>query len=248
MIINEAAGYVGRVKDLLTAATSAEVQNLDKRIAVLPVGSFEQHGRFHPLITDTVIACAIAKRIADDYSLFLLPPITFSCSHEHTAFAGTVSISASTLMAVISDLASSLRASGIDKLVLVNGHGGNYVLQNIVQEGNTRGPQMTLFPSPIDWNAARTESEMQTNGHEDMHAGELGTSILLQVAPDLLRPGYDTADWRADDRPFLLVSGMQEYTESGVIGFPSLGTAQKGARALASLSDSFKGHLQRLTA
>lgn len=77
---------------------------------------------------------------------------------------------------------------------------------------------------------------------------ELETSILLQVAPDLLRPGYDTADWRADDRPFLLVSGMQEYTESGVIGFPSLGTAQKGARALASLSDSFKGHLQRLTA
>ncbi|MFE3195034.1 creatininase family protein [Nocardia sp. NPDC059240] len=234
------------MKDLLTTATSAEVQDLDTRIAVLPVGSFEQHGRFHPLTTDTVVACAIAKRIADDYSLFLLPPITFSCSHEHTAFAGTVSISASTLMVVIADIAHSLRKSGVDKLVLVNGHGGNYVLQNVVQEANAQGPRMTLFPGPMDWHAARTESDMQTNAHEDMHAGELETSILLHVAPHLLRPGYDTADWRADDRPFLLLSGMQEYTESGVIGFPSLGTAEKGERALASLSDSFKSHLERL--
>lgn len=236
------------MEDLLTPATSDEVRNLATRIAVLPVGSFEQHGSFHPLVTDTVIACAIARRIADDYRLVLLPPITFSCSHEHAAFAGTVSISASTLVAVIHDVAESLRRSGIDKLVIVNGHGGNYVLQNVVQEANIQGPRMTLFPGRGDWDTARADAGMQTNSHEDMHAGELETSILLHSTPELLRPGYDTADWRADDRPFLLVSGMQEYTESGVIGFPSLGTAEKGERALASLSGTFKDHLQRLSA
>ncbi|UFS99114.1 creatininase family protein [Nocardia huaxiensis] len=235
------------MKDLLTTATSTEVQSLSTRIAVLPVGSFEQHGGFHPLITDTVIASAIADRIAGDYSLFLLPPITFSCSHEHTAFAGTVSISASTLIAMIQDIANSLTASGVDKLVIVNGHGGNYVLQNVVQEANAGNPTMTLFPGRTDWDAARGEAAMQTNGHEDMHAGELETSILLHVAPQMLRPGYEDADWRADERPFLLVSGMQEYTETGVIGFPSLGTSEKGERALASLSRSFKEHLQRLS-
>ncbi|MEV6101475.1 creatininase family protein [Nocardia sp. NPDC051981] len=234
------------MRDLLTTATSEDVRNLERHIAVLPIGSLEQHGRFHPLTTDTVIACAIAQRIADDYGLFLLPPITFSCSHEHAAFAGTVSISPSTLIAVIEDIFSSLRTSGIRKIVIVNGHGGNYVLQNVVQQVNASGPQMTLFPGRSDWDGARTDAGMQTSGHEDMHAGELETSILLHTAPHLLRPGYETADWRADERQFLLVGGMQEYTDTGVIGFPSLGTADKGGKTLSSLSGAFKKHLQRL--
>ncbi|WP_067704515.1 creatininase family protein [Nocardia jejuensis] len=235
------------MKDLLTTATSAEVADLDSRVAVLPIGSFEQHGRYHPLTTDTVIACAISKRLAEDFDLFLLPPITFSCSHEHAAFPGTVSISASTLTALIQDIVGSLQASGVSKLVVVNGHGGNYVLQNVVQEANAGGVQTALFPGRGDWESARAMSGMRTDGHEDMHAGELETSILLHTAPELLRDGYRTADWRADDRPFLLMSGMQEYTDSGVIGFPSLGTAEKGARALESLAESFKEHLRRLT-
>ena len=80
---------------------------------------------------------------------------------------------------------------------------------------------------------------METDGHTDMHAGELETSILLAVAPHVLRPGYETSDWIADDRPALLTYGMSEYTKSGVIGRPSLGTREKGEKALASLVDSF---------
>ncbi|MFE3986560.1 creatininase family protein [Nocardia tengchongensis] len=234
------------MEDLLTAATSEEIRSTQPQVAVLPIGSFEQHGRFHPLITDTVIASAIAKRIAVDHSLFLLPPVTYSCSHEHSGFAGTVSLSPSTLIAVIQDIADSLRIAGIHKLVIVNGHGGNYVLQNIVQQANVGGPRMALFPGRSDWDGARVEAEMDTSSHEDMHAGELETSILLEVAPQLLRPGYDTADWRADDRPFLLMTGMEQYTDTGVIGFPSLGSAEKGRRALAALSALFKNHLQQL--
>ncbi|WP_282779958.1 creatininase family protein [Nocardia sp. CC201C] len=232
---------------LLPGATSADVRAQNPTVAVLPIGSFEQHGEFHPLITDTAIACAIAQRIAIDYGLFLLPPVTFSCSHEHAGFPGSVSIRATTLALVISDIQESLKASGIRHLVLVNGHGGNYVLQNVVQEANTTERRMTLFPLPLDWNHARTKAKMETNAHEDMHAGELETSILLHISPDSLRPGYQTADWRADDRKFLLVKGMTDYTTSGVIGFPSLGTPEKGKIALESLSESFKSHLQALT-
>jgi creatinine amidohydrolase len=104
-----------------------------------------------PLITDTVVAYLIARRVSADYGLFLLPPVKLSCSHEHSGFAGTVSVSASTLAAVVSDVAESLRASGIDRLAIVNGHGGNYVLANVVQQANTAGPRMTLFPSRTDW-------------------------------------------------------------------------------------------------
>jgi len=158
---------------LITTATSRDEQDHAARMAVLPVGSFEQHGDFLPLITDTVVACLIARRVSADYSLFLLPPVTLSCSHEHSGFAGTVSVSASTLAAVVTDAAASLRAAGIDRLALVNGHGGNYVLANVVQQANIAGPRMTLFPSRTDWEIARTTAGLDTTASEDMHAGEL---------------------------------------------------------------------------
>src|SRR3712207_3611053 len=111
--------------DLLTTATSPDVRDAAPDTAVLPVGSFEQHGSHLPLITDTAIACIIAKAVADAHGLFLLPPITISCSHEHADFAGTVSISATTLTQVVEDILASLNAQGIRKLILINGHGGN---------------------------------------------------------------------------------------------------------------------------
>jgi creatinine amidohydrolase len=121
--------------DLIATATSPDEADRAASTAVLPIGSFEQHGAYLPLLTDTIVACAVAKAIAERYRLFLLPPITISCSHEHAAWAGTVSISAPTLAAVISDIARSLQRSGVDNLALVNGHGGNYALSNFTDRG-----------------------------------------------------------------------------------------------------------------
>src|SRR5215218_4093236 len=124
-------GTLAPMDPLITTATSRDEQEHAARVAVLPVGSFEQHGDFLPLITDTVVAGLIARRVSTEYGLFLLPPVTLSCSHEHSGFPGTVSVSASTLTAVVADVAESLRAAGIDRLAIINGHGGNYVLANV---------------------------------------------------------------------------------------------------------------------
>jgi creatinine amidohydrolase len=218
------------------------------QVAVLPVGSFEQHGPYLPLATDTLVACAVAREIAEAYPVHLLPPVTMACSHEHAAWPGTVSISSVTLHAVVRDIADSLRRSGIETLVVVNGHGGNYVLGNVVQESSARGERMALFPAAEDWETALERAGVLTSLLTDMHAGEIETSILLHAHPELIRPGYETSDFVADDRRHLLTLGMSGYTESGVIGRPSLGSAEKGKALLASLADSFGAYFSMLTA
>lgn len=226
--------------DLITTATSKDETDRDAAVALIPVGSFEQHGDYLPLATDTIVASVIAREVAQRYPVMVLPPITISCSHEHAAWRGTVSISASTLHHVVTDIAASLAASGVHRLVIVSGHGGNYVLGNVAQEASISGPRVAVFPQSADWDQARKFAGMESSGQADMHAGELETSILLASYPEVIRPGNETADWTADDRPYLLALGMAGYTKSGVIGRPSLGTELKGTRALASLVDSFE--------
>ncbi|WP_367657980.1 creatininase family protein [Streptomyces sp. TG1A-8] len=244
------SGARAAARTVMPADTTEDVRTRaadgSARIAVLPVGSFEQHGPYLPLATDTLVASAVAREIAAAHPVRLLPPVTVSCSHEHAAWPGTVSISSVTLHAVVRDIAASLRRSGADALVVVNGHGGNYVLGNVVQEASARGERMALFPAAEDWETARERAGVVTPLLTDMHAGEIETSILLHAHPEFVRPGYESADFTADDRRHLLTVGMSAYTESGVIGRPSLGSAEKGRKLLASLAESFGTYAQLL--
>ncbi|NEB08184.1 creatininase family protein [Streptomyces coelicoflavus] len=241
----------GRAKmdvSLVPADTSEDVRERGAKVAVLPVGSHEQHGPYLPLATDTLVACAVARELADAYPVRLLPPVTIGCSHEHADWPGTVSVSSVTLHAMVRDIADSLRRSGVEALVVVNGHGGNHVLGNVVQESSARGERMALFPAAEDWETARRRAGVVTSLLTDMHAGEIETSILLHAHPELVRPGYEAADFVADDRRHLLSLGMSAYTASGVIGRPSLGSAEKGKELLAGLADSFAECFTLLTA
>jgi creatinine amidohydrolase len=233
------------IVDLISTATTADEETRAARLAVLPVGSFEQHGAHLPLATDTIVACAIARAVADAHDLLLLPPVTVSCSQEHVGWPGSVSIRSVTLAAIITDVADSLRNAGVSQLVVVNGHGGNYVLSNVVQEANVGQRRMALYPGRHDWDTARRAAGLASSSHDDMHAGEIETSLLLYLSPELVRDGYRNVDHVAD-RPYLLMVGMRGYTTSGVIGQPSLASAEKGKAVLDSLTASFAETLQVL--
>jgi creatinine amidohydrolase len=222
---------------ILPATTTTDTATVHPAVAVLPVGSFEQHGPYLPLVTDTLIATAIAAAIAGhNQSVFQLPAITYGCSHEHAAFAGTVSISATTPSAVVVDIAESLVQQGINGLIIVNAHGGNAVLTNVAQQASLSGPlRVGLYPSREDWAEARVAAHVTSRTHDDMHAGELETSILLGAYPAYVRDGWNTTDHSAPDRRYLTTLGISAYTDTGVIGQPSKATKEKGLDALDHL-------------
>jgi creatinine amidohydrolase len=215
---------------LLPATTTTDHNAVRPAVAVLPIGAFEQHGPSLPLVTDTLIAIAIADAISQHHNVFQLPAITFGCSHEHSTFPGTVSLSPATLAAVVSDICASLAQQGASALIVVNGHGGNYVLGNVVQQANADGAmRVGLYPSRADWTEARRAAGISSSNHDDMHAGELETSILLAAHSSYVRDGWQSHDHIAPDRRHLTTVGIGAYTTTGVIGYPSRAPPQQKA-------------------
>jgi len=119
-------------------------------------------------------------------------------------------------------------------------------LSNIVQEANTTERRMTLFPTRDDWTEARRAGGLVTSSHEDMHGGELEVSMLLHAHPEFVQSGYETTDHEFQARPHFLILGMGGYTPNGIIGKPSLASADKGKAVLDSLVRSLSQHLWAL--
>ena len=95
-----------------------------KQIAIIPVGSIEQHGAHLPVSTDTDIVTEVAKRLAEKNGYLLLPTISYGVSYEHAPYF-QLSISQSTLQKVLMDLCESLISNNIKTVFIINGHHGN---------------------------------------------------------------------------------------------------------------------------
>jgi creatinine amidohydrolase len=204
----------------------------DVKFAILPVGSIEQHGWHLPLHTDSLIATALAEKLAAKFEKsYLLPLFPFSSSFEHNGFPGSVSLKISTVSAAINDILDSLAMSGINKCVIVNGHQGNHFLRNLTQEINRYGPRVFLVPSKSAWDNAYKEAGISTTISRDMHAGEAETSLVMHLAPETINhSGIKDVD--SPSRPLFEVNGMKQYSETGAIGFPSRASVEKGVALL----------------
>jgi len=196
--------------------------DVDRPIAVVPVGSCEQHGPHLPLHTDTVIAAALGHDLAqrrDD--CVVTPPLTITASGEHQGFRGTLSIGNDVMADLLVEVVRS--ATWADGVVLVNGHGGNVTATARATAVFEREQRNVL----VWWPSV-------PGG--DPHAGHTETSLMLALAPDQVRLD-DAVAGPLPTAHELVRHGVRPLSESGVLGDPTTATSGAGAIIFAQLAD-----------
>lgn len=212
-------------------------------VAVLPLGAIEQHGPHLPVSTDWVTAtsaaeAAVCEAVAAGVSAVLLPGQAYTKSDEHAAFPGTLWLSHETLMAVLVDLGRSLAASGITRLLFVNGHGGNSALGQVACRELRRRFGLRTFLAHL---AAPTDQGGRAGAPSEhgmgVHGGHGETSLMLHLRPELVQMELATAAVPQGMRDFELIGfgkavsfgwTSDDFGSDGHIGDPTGATAEHG--------------------
>jgi creatinine amidohydrolase len=240
------------MKLLLEKLTTIKVKSLidqGTHTAVIPVGSVEQHGRHCPLGTDTLTARAVAQGVANQLNAICLPPLWYGVSPHHMDFSGSLTIRAEALTLIIEDILASLIHHGIDKILIVNGHGGNTAaIGTACVNIRDRYPKVFLTQSSL-WLALHDvyhelpEEIRQENWRTLVaHAGFLETSMIMALDENLV--DLDQAVQMPVDRfvqatdPALSVTArINELTECGSAGDPTVSSEEAGRLFLEKTVD-----------
>lgn len=222
-------------------------------VVLQPIGAIEQHGPHLPLIVDGAIATAVLGKalahLEPTIPAYALPPLYYGKSNEHWHFPGTITLSAQTLSALLTEVAESLYRSGFRKFVLVNAHGGQpQVLEIVARDLHQKYPDFQVFPLFI-WNVPNVASELLTPKEAQLgiHAGDAETSLLLSILPDTVKMAAAVQEYpRGLPSSLLSMEGKlpfawvtKDLSDSGVLGDPTVATQEKGDRILASLAESW---------
>jgi creatinine amidohydrolase len=203
--------------------------------AIVPIGSLEQHGGHLPISTDSLIVDYLARMVAEKVGAFVLPVISYGISFEHKPMFN-VSLHNSTVSLMMRDICMSLSDNGIKKIIILNGHHGNMgALQYIAQELANKIPKSASVHTLHYWH--------QMINNEFDHAGEVETSLVLAVAPKLVR-----MDKAVPNSKKLLKSkaayssitnapgSFPKITGNGVWGDPRSATTKKGEKWIEEIA------------
>ncbi|WGX98986.1 creatininase family protein [Nocardioides sp. L-11A] len=229
---------------VLGELTTEDVAAADFRLAIVPVGAVEQHGPHLAVLTDARIAERFAGLLAErlDGTALLCPLLPYGLSEHHAAFAGTVTLRPATFISLVGDIIDSLAAQGFDKVVLVNGHGGNMEALSLVAR-DQRARNGVRVGSLMWARLAHDVCAEGTAGSAYGHACENETSLAMVLAPELLRPDRVRApvgariDVLHAMPPRALVDtaySFDELTPDGVWGDPRSASTERGERILAT--------------
>ena len=208
--------------------TADEICALDPELAIIPVGSIEQHGPHLPIMTDWAIATELGKRIAEKMGAFLLPALPVSTCREHMGKKGSVWMEPTTFYQMMHDIIMSLKTQGFKRVGILIAHGGVFVATPLVRDLNAKF-QPDLQVAVVTPDTVCVKDIIETKG---LHADESETSQILAIAPETVR--MDKAvDFIPDvPRPYLNYGSIFRACPNGVWGEPTKATAEKGERFL----------------
>jgi creatinine amidohydrolase len=248
----------------MTTADFAELDH-ERVVAVLPVGAIEQHGPHLPVSVDTAIVNGIVRRIIellpDDLPIMFLPTMPIGKSDEHIAFPGTLTLSADTLIRLWTEIGESVARSGIRKLALLNSHGGQPQIMDIV--ARDLRVRLKMFVISVSyWAVGMPEGLFPPAEHmHGIHGGSSETSLMLHLRPELVR-NEERRDFVSESiaianrYKYLRPEGAgvsfgwqtQDLNEHGACGNALDADAQRGQRIIEHVAPRIVELLREVTA
>jgi creatinine amidohydrolase len=236
----------------------------EQRVAVLPVGTIEQHGPHLPLSTDVLCATEIARKAVETMprEAVLLPSVFYAFNEHHLDFPGTIAVEGDTFIKYVTDIGKSLAYHGFQKILLVNGHGSNVPFLDICARNITNHstaicamiPWWNLVPKPLF-----TELRESAFPGGMAHGCELETSVLLYLRSDLVQMQHAEPDfppsrseffyWDLQSpSPVFFQEFFSRYSRTGTSGDPTKATQEKGRRFVEAVVENMVRLIRELRA
>ena len=223
-------------------------------VIIQPIGAIEQHGPHLPIAVDAAISLGVLgkafEKLNTNVPAFALPCLYYGKSNEHWSFPGTITLSATTLLTLIQEIAESLYRSGFRKLVLMNSHGGQpQVMEIAARDIHQQYPDFLVFPF-FTWRVPHNAAEL-FSGYEleyGIHAGDVETSIMLSLLPEQVKIEQAVREYPQGlpENSLLTMEGKlpfawltKELTKSGVMGDATNASKEKGDRLLESVANGW---------
>lgn len=233
-----------RLSKMTWEETEERIKECD--IAIVPVGSTEQHGPALPVDNDCFIATRFGELVCEelwpDTKVTLAPSVAFGFSPHHMEFKGTITISESTLAHLLVDICESLDDHGFSKIILLNGHGGN---RTAISNAIHLLMDMSIAKIfAIDWWSFISDKVPEIFTPPFFHACDMETSVAWALGQRVLAdkrvdepgrspyPGYVTANMAAKPPQVSTGTTMKDFTDSGVVGYSTKATKEKGEEAV----------------
>jgi creatinine amidohydrolase len=232
--------------------TQKDLEDLDpKTVAILPVGSIEGHGPHMPLGTDYLDVLKIAIEAAKKTGSLVLPPITYGFAAESKHFPGTISLRAETFLNLLQDVCDEVARNGFKKILILNGHGGNRRIlwaftKVILNQEKDYFVYVSLSPFKSFQEIFEAMRETKIVGH----AGELETSLILYMYPELVKLDRivgegEIGDVSIQDNPRVIplsdtvsLTDWPGYCKEGYIGDPRKASVEKGEKMVTKWIDT----------
>jgi creatinine amidohydrolase/Fe(II)-dependent formamide hydrolase-like protein len=236
---------------LLAEMTSAQVRaeiTQGRCTVVVPFGAFEQHGSHLPLDTDAVLGDRLGALVAERLGCLCAPTVRLGCSEHHLAFAGTLSLRPETLRMIVYDVVESLARHGFRRVVLLPTHGGNEgPLRDAAAAAGRDGVRIVVasLRAAVDALVAVARARGVSAGEAGGHAGELETSLMLALAPRLVRdaamaePGY-TGPLDDAAAAVFFEKGVDALAPNGVLGDPRRASTDAGHAYVAAFVEAIE--------